>query len=118
MFFCIPKNQILEVLQDNFKILKDINISIKNTNTLEVSLTERKALYTWCGASPTSPSDNCYFVDENGYIFDQAPYFSGEVYFKFYGPMLLIAEILLVLYFSQQHFQQLISFKNTLVNLD
>jgi hypothetical protein len=27
----------------------------------------------------------CYFTDEKGYIFDEAPYFSGNVYFKFYG---------------------------------
>ena len=25
------------------------------------------------------------FLDKEGYIFDEAPYFSGEVYFKFYG---------------------------------
>ena len=61
------------------------------------------------GGSPT-PGTNCYFMDENGYIFDLAPYFSGEVYFKFYG----VPDV--GSYFSKQNFQQLISFKDTLID--
>ena len=118
--FFYPKNSIVESLQNNFKIFKDINISIKNTKTLEVSLTERKALYTWCGlVPPTSGPNNCYFVDQDGYIFDEAPYFSGEVYFKFYGTPdgNLKSSDPSGLYFSQPYFQQLVSFRDMLVSL-
>ncbi len=124
--FLYPENSIKNVLQDKFKRLENINLSVKNNKTLLVSLAERKALYTWCGAMPPDTTDvgrldpgrptsvatvspeQCYFIDENGYIFDQAPYFSGNVYFKFYGSADLGS------YFSKQNFQQLISFKNTL----
>ena len=108
-----PKNSIKNILQEKFKRLNSINLSIKNT-TLEVSLGERTAKYTWCGAeSPESSLQNqqCYFVDEEGYVFDEAPYFSGEVYFKFYG-------VQSESYFFKQNFKQLIAFKDTLIGLD
>ena len=135
-----PENSIKSSLQLNFKRLKDINLSIKNGRTLEVSVSERAAKYMWCGVDApadvgrpqsgrTTSAESCYFMDEDGYIFDQAPYFSGEVYFKFYGtPDVPVVSIPQGgsqtagtnpsgLYFSQQNFKQLISFKDTLINL-
>ncbi|MFA6353570.1 MAG: hypothetical protein WCW93_01415 [Candidatus Paceibacterota bacterium] len=108
-----PKNSIKNTLQEKFKRLNNMNLSIKN-NTLEVSLGERTAKYTWCGTeSPEAPLQNqqCYFVDEDGYVFDEAPYFSGEVYFKFYG-------VQSESYFYKQNFKQLIAFKDILIGLD
>jgi cell division septal protein FtsQ len=79
-----PKGEIKELLQNNFKRLKDISLSVKDGKILEVNLTERVALYTWCGDKKETP-ETCYFMDGNGFVFDEAPYFSGNVYFKFYG---------------------------------
>jgi hypothetical protein len=114
--FLYPENSIKNILQNKFKRLQNINLSIKNNKTLDVSLSERTAKYLWCGntppSTPTSAPD-CYFMDDNGYIFDQAPYFSGEVYFKFYG---LNNDNPSGSYYSQQNFQQLVSFKDMLVN--
>jgi cell division septal protein FtsQ len=129
--FFYPENAIKNELQNKFKRLENINLSIKNDKTLAVSVGERKALYIWCGSIPpivaaiTDNSQNCYFVDENGYIFDQAPYFSGDIYFKFYGLPDSVSPTLegetfnpSGFYFSQQNFKQLISFRDTLVSLD
>ncbi len=118
--FIYPKNTIKNGLHNEFKRIKDISLTIKNTKTLEVSLTEREAKYTWCGEDssdvgrpvsgrPTS-EEKCYFVDEDGYVFDEAPYFSGNVYFKFYGTL---SES----YFSKQNFKQLILFRDVLVGM-
>jgi len=128
--FFYPEKAITNELQDKFPRLKDINLSIKDNKILEVSVAERKALYTWCGIMPLpniSPSsfptegNKCYFIDENGYIFDEAPYFSGEVYFKFYGtPDAPNSSDIdfnpLGFYFSKQNFKQLISFRDLLVS--
>ena len=111
--FIYPGNAIKNALENKFKILENINVSVKTNHTLVVTLSERKGVYTWCGMSPDvgipTSGDNCYFIDDNGYIFNQAPYFSGEVYFKFYGNSGIGS------YFSMQNFQQLISFKNILI---
>jgi hypothetical protein len=146
--FLYPESSIQKELEDQFPRLENISLSIKNNKTLEVSLSERKALYTWCGdtppkitdvglpqsgntpdvgilqgRSPTSGVSNCYFLDENGYIFDQAPYFSGEVYFKFYGvPDVGILQgrsptsgVISGSYFAQQNFKQLVAFRDILL---
>jgi hypothetical protein len=115
-----PQNAIKNELQDKFTRLNNIDLSIKNNKILSVSLTEREAKYTWCGnvfpefgRSTSESSEKCYFLDENGYIFDEAPYFSGEVYFKFYGT----TEQPLGSYFLKDKFKQLTSFKDILVDI-
>lgn len=111
--FFYPENNIKHELWNRFKRINNINLSINNNKILEISLTERDAKYTWCGEAPDLitklPSEEqCYFVDANGYIFDIAPYFSGDVYFKFYGMANSGT------YFFKQNFKQLILFRDTL----
>jgi hypothetical protein len=116
-----PQNTIKTTLEDNFKRLKNTSFSIENNKILSVSLDERTAKYMWCGASLPAEEDTaekCYFLDEEGFIFDEAPYFSGEVYFKFYGANNLAVENPQGSYFSEQSFSQLIFFKNFLTDLD
>ncbi len=115
-----PKNSIQSALENNFKRLKNINLTIKDNKILTVSLDERTAKYLWCGASiPTEENteEKCYFLDEEGFTFVEAPYFSGEVYFKFYGKNNLNIENPQGSYFSEQSFSQLVFFKNFLSDL-
>ena len=89
--FFYPSKEIKLALGENFKRLVNINLSIKDGNVLEVSTEERKGEYVWCGDTFPTPEissvETCYFMDNSGYIFDEAPYFSGDVYFKFYGKL-------------------------------
>lgn len=107
-----PQNSIKNKLLNEFKRLQDIKFSIKDRKILEVSVSERIASYTWCGDTfPENENSNqkCHFMDEDGYVFDEAPYFSGEVYFRFYG------SISTETYFSKENFKQLINFKDSLI---
>lgn len=117
--FLYPKKDIEKNLSNQFTRLNDVNLSIKNSKILEVKLTERVALYTWCGIvlPETAPNQKCYFMDEDGFIFDEAPYFSGGVYFKFYGTTNLEGNVPSSGYFSEQNFKKLISFKKALENI-
>jgi hypothetical protein len=116
-----PKSSIKDELQNEFQRLKDINLAVKDNKVLEITLGERDSKFIWCGVS--SPQigikEKCYFMDENGYIFDEAPYFSGEVYFKFYGPLedQINPDESIGAYFSKQSFKYLTSFKNVLTNI-
>lgn len=113
-----PQNNIKNRLHDEFKRLKDINFSIEsdgNSKILAVSLSEREALYTWCGENLPEveiklEEYSCYFMDDGGYVFDQAPHFSGEVYFRFWGP-------LAGFYFSTDVFGKVVAFKDFLLNM-
>ncbi len=93
-----PKNKIEDRLADEYERLEEIKVSIKDKRVLELVVTERKATYTWCGEDIVSyaevePTDEmledrkCYFMNEEGYVFGEAPYFSGDVYLKFFGPL-------------------------------
>ena len=114
-FLLLPKNKIKNELTVRFKRLKDISFDLGNTGVLSVSFSEREGKYIWCGenlpeAGAKSEESSCYFVDESGYVFDQAPYFSGEVYFKFFGP---VSDS----YFSPDLFEKIIVLKENLSNM-
>lgn len=118
-----PKGEIRTNLSNNFKKLKDITFSIEKNKILIVSVSEREAKYMWCGNTPTgvglpqdeiqtSENQKCYFLDSDGYVFDEAPYFSGEVYFRFFGLLDTDKN-----YFSKENFSKLIEFKDAVVDM-
>lgn len=118
-----PESKIKSAIGENYKRLKDIEISQKG-NSLNISMSERVPAYTWCGMEPKgSGTENCYFLDSEGYIFDAAPYFSGEVYFKFYGAPSPQSESVPVgenpsgSYVARGYFERLIAFKDILTAL-
>lgn len=120
--FLYSQGKIKKSLTDEFERLKDIEISVNSKRILEIKVNERVPKYMWCGTSissvENSPADDeCYFLDEQGYIFDKAPYFSGEVYFKFYGEVELKEGIPSGSYFFRENFPKLISFKETLESI-
>jgi len=115
-FLIYPQHKIETELKDKFKRIKDVFINDKNIKTLEISLVEREALYTWCGevipVLNSNSNQKCYFVDSDGYIFEEAPYFSGGVYFKFYGQTKLDGENPSGFYFLQNKFKEIVKLKN------
>lgn len=118
--FFYPKNNIAKELRIKFKRLKDIEFSISKNGILEIRVSEREPEYTWCGVSMVdlAQKEKCYFLDKEGYVFDEAPYFSGAVYFKFYGKVEQIEDSPLGSYFFRENFPKLISLKIILENLD
>jgi len=109
-----PEKKIERALADEFKRLTNIDLEIKRGNVLVISVDERVPMYSWCGKElPVhAQTEKCYFLDDEGYMFDEAPYFSGHVYFKFYGPY--EGETPEGSYFRKEKFSDLISFKGAL----
>ena len=68
-------------------------------------------------------AQKCYFMDENGYIFDEAAYFSGGVYFKFYGKISEDGDLSkresspAGSYFAKENFYKFVLFKKILENM-
>ncbi len=88
-FLIYPHNHIYNNLLELFPRIEELKISRNSFNNLKIEIKERSGTYLYCGNSlpenKTLLGDNCYFVNNNGYIFDKAPYFSGDIYFKFYS---------------------------------
>ncbi|MFZ2522925.1 MAG: hypothetical protein WAW92_00895 [Minisyncoccia bacterium] len=84
-----PKKELEDFLRNNFKRIDTIDISLSGFKRMEVLITERKHFAIWCLGQPQkdSPSENCYFMDRNSTVFAPAPSFSGDAYFKYYGPI-------------------------------
>lgn len=115
-----PKESITANLEKSFSRLKNISIQTKSSQTIGVSVEERNAKYTWCGEIPPSQkdlspqNDLCYFMDTEGYVFDSAPYFSGNVFFRFYGKTDGVPP---GVFFEKENFLKIIFYKETLENL-
>ncbi len=90
--FIYPRRSLESKLRKEFPRIEELSINLDGLQVLYIKVKERFGAYLWCGASlPASNADtgeNCYFVNSDGLIFDKAPYFSGNVYFKFYTPIL------------------------------
>lgn len=115
-----PKSAIADELYSKFGRLSNVDLDVKERKTLTVSVEEREGKYMWCGEKPpvaNSTEEKCYFLDKSGYIFDDAPYFSGEVYFKFYGsPGISLAEPKGSTFY-EKNFTHLAMFKDVVASL-
>ena len=89
--FLFPKSYIYNDLITSFTRIEKLTITRADLKTLNITLTERTGSFLWCGERIPEKLDeigeNCYFINNDGYIFDKAPYFSGNLYFKFYIPL-------------------------------
>lgn len=115
----IPEKEIVQNLEQNFNRLTNIKIKLKAGNVLALSMTERTGSYTWCGEGftegQTLAQTECYFADDAGYVFDKAPYFAGDIYFRLFGNLDNTNKK--NGYFAQKDFENYITFKKALENM-
>lgn len=88
--FLYPKENISDSLHSSFKRMESVSMDVSKDGILKISVSERSTKYIYCGEllpveSFSNKDNKCYFMDEEGFIFDKAPYFSGDVYFRFFG---------------------------------
>jgi len=83
-----PYNRVYNNLLLNFPRIESLSIKRENFKTLHIGITERVGSFLYCGdnipADKEDVGENCYFINNDGLIFDKAPYFSGNIYFKYY----------------------------------
>lgn len=82
-----PRRALKRVLLEEFPRLKSAHMNLGEFRTLFVTVEERVPSALYCTNGP-SPVDNaeCFFLDEDGFIFAAAPSFSSAVYFVFAAP--------------------------------
>lgn len=112
--FLLQPNLVEKELLETFKKIKEVQVKRTDVQSIIVSIVERKPLYVWC-AEGAAESDDCYFLDIDGFAFAPAPHFSGHVYFEFYksfeaGGQNPIGSFIL----PETEFKRFISFRNAL----
>jgi hypothetical protein len=91
-----PKSKIHTDILKQFPRVETVDLSLHSWNSLQAEVTERKPYAVWCKDEPLMPENansdqgeivtgNCFFMDVTGFIFDQAPTFSGDTYIRYYG---------------------------------
>ena len=86
--FIYPHDKLVESLMKSFPRIEELDIKVRDFS-LVLNIKERLGSYLYCGSVlpeiKEEVGENCYFVNNDGYIFDKAPYFSGDIYFKYYN---------------------------------
>jgi len=83
--FIYPKKKLKSNILEQYKRVLEVEISSDGLTSLTINIFERKPEYMYCGENISDEIEQCYFLDNTGYIFSKAPYFSGNVFFEFYG---------------------------------
>jgi len=78
--FFLPEKVLGDGLAGRFKRIKNISVDGVFPSSLLVAIAERKAEAIVCFGS----RGECYFVDEGGLAFEEAPYFSAGVFLRFF----------------------------------
>ncbi len=88
--FFYPSGTIRKNVLDTFSRIESVSIKPRELTGLVISIAERQPHALWCSGnevSTTSTAANCYFIDQNGFIFDEAPGFSGSAYLSYETPL-------------------------------
>ncbi len=98
--FLFPKKEIEQSLRESFPRLNTVLAQRIDGHTITINVSERKPYALWCGNeyrvinngqlimdndSHLQPTQECWFIDDTGFIFDRAPTFSAGVYMEVYG---------------------------------
>ena len=83
--FFYPKDAILASVTDAYKRIDTIRVVRKSFSTLEITMSERKPEAIVCeGFREEDQIDECFFTDEDGYVYAGSPGFSDGVYPRYY----------------------------------
>lgn len=88
--FLFSKSNLSSFIAKEFpRIYKVVSVD-RTGQKLQIVIEERHAAYTWCGHEAPSYASRwnrgkCYFLDQSGFAFAEAPNFSEGVYLSIYG---------------------------------
>jgi len=83
-FLIYPRKNIKNNILNNIPRIRNVFFSLDGFNTLNVLIEERKPFALWCGMEIDERRE-CYFLDDESFIFAKAPRFSEDVYLKYLG---------------------------------
>jgi len=75
--FFVRKNILIADLQKKFPSLEKVKVDWPNLNTLALQVVDRESKILWCVGA--GESKQCYYLDKNGQLYQQAPNFSDKL---------------------------------------
>ncbi len=109
--FLYPKKDIEKVLIAQFKSIQSLSISRENLSTIAVTISERtKAALVCEGFHDDSENTNCFYTDENGYVFAKAGATTTDNFIRYYLITDKGDEILGTDFIDSTHFKEIANF--------
>ena len=112
--FVYPKTYLKDTLLSSFPRIKILDIETESLKNLILTITEHVPFALYCTQfSNLNDFSNCYFLNDEGYIFAEAPTFSNAVYFIYTNEEITESPISKS-FSSLEIFQELEEFKESL----
>ncbi len=86
--YLFPKHEIETALLQTFPRLATVAVRRASDKAITIKITEREPFALWCGEEYNKEIyelNDCWYIDNTGFVFDRAPTFSGGVYLEVYG---------------------------------
>ena len=80
--FLYPRAGIKESILFTYKRVREVDVKTTGFTSTKITIKERSPYALWC-----DKSGDCYFLDNEGYIFANAPQFTGTVFFVYRGAL-------------------------------
>ncbi len=106
----LSKDSLAQHVLNKIPSISNVTISFREKNSIQVSIQEKKPSYIWCG-------DSCYFVDENGVIYEESPRYTPGVFLTFSGGV-LEGDPIKQTFISQDLFKKTLNLLDQLENLE
>lgn len=108
--FLLRRESIENGILSTFKKIFSVEILIHGINSIEITVKERQAKGLWCKEG----KKQCYFLDAQGYIFEESPTFSEDTFPEYFG---LIEENPVGQYYFKNNFKNISGLFDTLKKL-
>ncbi len=103
-----PNTAIQQHLIDTYKRIQSVDVGTTDSNSLVIEVVERQPVALWC-------DESCYYVDDTGYIFAEAPHFTENVYISYQGK--IKDEPIGNIFLPESDFREIRSFVSNLKNV-
>ncbi len=83
-----PEEEIESSILTTFKQIESVDIVRTDLQTLSMEIEEQKPYALWCTDKSSELTEDCYFINTEGFVFSKAPNFTGNVFMRFYGDLI------------------------------
>ena len=82
--FLIDNSEIKKQIMDDFPKINSVKVGFHGLTSIVVSVSERTPDSIWCKGTPAN-TGQCFFMDDTGFIYGEAPKFSGNPFPEYFG---------------------------------
>lgn len=115
-FLLYPKGKIEKNILENWKQIEKVKLLMSGFNSLNIIIIERKPFALWCQKFTEMNANDCYLMNNEGYIFLKSPEYSGNVFVRYFGER-TDGEIMGSSYLNFERFKKIVSFVLSLEKL-